>query len=403
MTRINVNEWKRLIILCAANRYDGIKVADQHIAEHLARLAPVLYVDPPVSSLTAFRDPELVPLLRRPRLRVLGPRLAHLTLVVQPFPSRKGMTTLTSILARRLLRRATRRLGGDVQAILSPWPLVRIFGSCNERIRVYWSQDDFVGGAALLGLDPGLLRKGEQRRAVEANVIIAANPGLDETWRERGYTPHLIPYGADVESQAGVDRLAPAPDVDLPAPIAGVIGQINERIDIALLEAVAARGRSVLLVGPRSATFEPTRWAALLQRPNVRWVGPRRYSELPAYLRAIDVGLVPYVDSAFNRGSFPLKTLEYLAAGRAVVSTDLPATRWLATDLVTIADEPPAFADAVDRWLDEPRTEAAASARREFAEQHSWARRAKQIAELVTGMTGTRESGSGGTGGKCVG
>jgi len=306
-----------------------------------------------------------------------------LTLVVQPFPSHKGMTAITSPLARRLVRRATRRLGGDVQAILSAWPLVGIFGICNECVRVYWSQDDFVGGAALLGLDPGILRKGEQRRAAEADLIIAANPGLAETWRGRGYSPHLIPYGADIQTLAGVDRLAPGRDINLPAPIAGLIGQINERIDIALLEAVAARGRSLLLVGPRGMSFEPTRWAALLQRPNVRWVGPRRYEQLPAYLRAIDVGLVPYNDSAFNRGSFPLKTLEYLAAGRPVVATSLPATRWLATDLISIADDPSAFANAVDRWLNEPRTEAAASARRAFAEQHSWCRRAKEIAKLI--------------------
>jgi teichuronic acid biosynthesis glycosyltransferase TuaH len=383
MTSVNVNEWKNLIVLCAANRYDGIKVADQHMAEHLARLSPVLYVDPPVSSLTAFRNPQLASSLQRPRLRVLSHRLARLTPVVQPFPSRKGMTALTSMIMRRLLRRATHQLGGDVQAILSPWPLVRVFGSCNERMRVYWAQDDFVGGATLLGLDPGILRRGEQRRVAEANCIIAANPGIAETWRTRGYAPHLIPFGADVQMHEGVDRLAPASDVDLPAPIAGLIGQINDRINIALLEAIAARGRSLLLVGPRSATFEPTRWNALLKRPNVRWVGPKGYQELPAYLRAIDVGLVPYGDSAFNRGSFPLKTLEYLAAGRPVVATGLPATHWLATDLITIADEPATFAEAVDHWLDEPRKETAINARREFAEQHSWARRAREIAGLI--------------------
>jgi len=56
----------------------------------------------------------------------------------------------------------------------------------------------------------------------------------------------------------------------------------------------------------------------------VRWVGPQPYGALPGYLRLMDVGVVPYRDSAFNRGSFPLKTLEYLAAGRGVVATD----RW---------------------------------------------------------------------------
>ena len=64
---------------------------------------------------------------------------------------------------------------------------------------------------------------------------------------------------------------------------------------------------------------------------------PRQFQELPSYLRVIDVGLTPYSQSDFNRASFPLKTLEYLAAGRPVVASDLPANRWLDTSHVSIA------------------------------------------------------------------
>jgi glycosyltransferase involved in cell wall biosynthesis len=382
MNDINLDEWKNLVVLCAANRYDGIKLADQHVAQQLARLTPVLYVDPTVSFakvLSTRQNPW-----SQSSLRILGPGLARLTPAVQPFASRKGMIWLTSILALRLLRRATRRLGGDVQAVLSAWPLVPILGGCGERVKVYWAQDDFVGGAELFGLNPEVLRTRESQTAAAADFIIAANPGVAKTWRDRGYQPILIPFGADVASYEGIDRLSPAADVDLPAPIAGFIGHINERINLELLEAVALRGRSMLLIGPRKAAYEPARWNALLKRSNVRWLGPRRYEELPAYLKAIDVGLVPYGDSAFNRGSFPLKTFEYLAGGRPVVATSLPATRWLATDLVTMADEPTAFADAVDKWLFEPRTKAAMDARRAFAGRHSWAQRAKQIADVLT-------------------
>ena len=81
----------------------------------------------------------------------------------------------------------------------------------------------------------------------------------------------------------------------------------------------------------------------------------------------LDVGVVPYRDSPFNRGSFPLKTLEYLAAGRAVVATDLPAVRWLATDLISVATTPPAFADQVDRFLAQPRTPDMLARRQTFA------------------------------------
>jgi teichuronic acid biosynthesis glycosyltransferase TuaH len=132
--------------------------------------------------------------------------------------------------------------------------------------------------------------------------------------------------------------------------------------------------------------FEPARFAALRQRRNVRWVGAKPFGALPGYLRAIDVGLVPYRDSPFNRGSFPLKALEYLAAGRAVVSTDLPAIRWLDTDLISIAAGPAAFAEHADRMLAQPRTPALLARRQAFAARHSWARRAADVYAAVTGQ-----------------
>ena len=384
MNITDTDRWKNLVVLCAANRYDGVKLADQQMAEQLALRMPVLYVDPPLSvlkSVTGAGKPAVA------GLRVIGPRLARLTTVVQPFHSRPWMVSLTSMLARRSIRQATRRLGGDVQAVLSAWPQYPVFGICGERVRVYWAQDDFVGGAALLGLDAKMLSAHEQRTAAEADTIVAANPEVAEVWQGRGYSPRLIPFGADIDLYEGVERVEPALDVNLPSPIAGLIGHINERIDLALLEAIADRGRSLLLIGPRRPDFEPKRWDALTKRSNVRWLGPRQYQQLPAYMRAIDVGLVPYNDSAFNRGSFPLKTLEYLAAGRPVVTTGLPAAHWLATDLISIADGAAAFADAVDRLLVAPQLKELGEARRAFAKRHSWAQRAEEIAGIVAPAT----------------
>jgi len=144
---------------------------------------------------------------------------------------------------------------------------------------------------------------------------------------------------------------------------------------------VAARGISVLLIGPRyeqTAAFR-ARIDALVDRPNVQWVGRQPLSRLPRYLAAIDVGLTPYVDNAFNRASFPLKTLEYLAAGRPVVSTDLPSAHWLATDLVDLARDAEQFVVLVEKRLAEERSAESVTARRTFAALHSWQNRAVEF------------------------
>lgn len=383
--------WRGLVVLASANNWDGNAMADQHMARALTEHAPVLFVDPPISHLSPRHYPELRPSLDGPRLRVVEPRLARLTTVVQPLPSRPGSTALASSLVRWQVRRALRSLGGDAAAVLSAWPLYDLLPSIDTAVRAYWAQDDFVGGAALLGMSPRHVAARERRVSRAADLVIAANPEIAAHWRSRGHHVELIPYGCDAAAFALCDD-APSPDdVALPAPVAGFVGHINERIDVGLLEAVVDRGVSLLLVGPRFGTEPAPRLDALLRRPNVTWVGAKPFALLPSYHGLIDVGLVPYADSAFNRGSFPLKTLEYLAAGRPVVATDLPATRWLDTDLIQIRTDPASFADAVcDAVASRPDPELVAR-RRCFARAHSWTERATAVAGVL-GL-GQRASG----------
>jgi teichuronic acid biosynthesis glycosyltransferase TuaH len=376
--------WDGLIVICAANRYDGIKLADQHMAECLAQFAPVLYVDPPVSRLTPIRNSEVARSLDGPRIRLIRPNLARFTPVVQPGPSRPGLSAMTTALLRRHLGVAVSALRAETAlAVVSAWPQYPVFGSCREEVRIYWAQDDFVGGAALLGIRASHVESAEGRIARAAHAVVAANPLVAGRWRDRGLDVALIPFGVDTLAYATVDSVDLAEDAALNRPVAGFIGHINERIDLDCLVAIASRGRSLLMVGPVNAAFDRTGFDALRQRPNVCCVGPKPFAELPRYMRMIDVGLVPYRDSAFNRSSFPLKTLEYLAAGRPVVSADLPATRWLATEMIEIASEPDSFADSVDRLLNTPPTAEAAARRRDFAARHSWMSRAEQLYSLV--------------------
>jgi teichuronic acid biosynthesis glycosyltransferase TuaH len=371
--------WDGLIVVCAVAAYDGTRMSDWHLARHLSELAPVLYVDPP-----AFRRPGVRGSWRAgQRLRREGPGLARLVPVAPPFPGRRAVAAMTAALIRRDLRWATARLGGQVSAVLSGWPQFPVFGACGEGVRAYWAKDDFVAGAALFGLNAGMLARRERRVAAAADLLIAANPVVAAKWRSRGRDPLLIPFGTDAPAYLGTDR-APLPaGVRLPPPVAGFIGRLNARTDLALLEAVAARGRSLLLVGPHDPGCDQQRFAALAGRPNVHWAGQQPAAALPGYLRLMDVGLVPYTPSPFNHASFPLKALEYLAAGRPVAATDLPALRALGTDLIHLTT-PASFADQVDQLLTQPRTPHLAARCQAFAAQHTWARRAADIHDALT-------------------
>jgi len=386
-TRSSESPWAGLVVMSASNGWTGMRMQDRHIAEPLSRFAPVLYVDPPLSPLARWRNPKRAEALREARMRQVAPNLARLSPVVAPGIERAALNKLNTAILRRTVRRAVHQLGGPVRAVIDSCPTLPVLGSCDEQLKVFWAQDDFVANAELVGVSPELAAAGEWWLADHADVIIASTPLVAETWKARGYDPLLIPYGCDGEQYVHVDD-APLPaDVHLPSPVVGVVGHIGERIDTELLIAVADRGHSLLLVGARNPNFDIERLGQLMARPNVTWVGPKEFEQLPGYLRMIDVGLVPYNDSAFNRASFPLKTLEYLAAGRAVVATDLPATRWLDTDLVDIATGPRDFADAVDRALALSRSAELMRRRQAFAAEHTWARRAEAFATAL-GISG---------------
>lgn len=377
------DRWDGLVVLCAANSWDEVKLADRHMAEHLATLAPVLYVDPPISHLTRFNAPRVAGSLQRPRLRALGPRLARFTPIAPPKPMEPAVLPLTNRLVRRQLRNAVRRLGGQVEAVISTWMFVDSYGVCGERVRAYWWQDDPVAAAALWRRDPGRLAAGDRRLTESSDIVVAVSEAVVGDLCERGVTAAYLPNGCDAAFYTGVDDAADPPDVDLRGPVAGFVGHLNSRTDLALLEAIAASEASLLLIGPTDPNFEPGRLAALTARPNVAALGPRRFEDLLPYLRAIDVGIVPYGNTQFNRNSFPMKTFEYLAAGKPVVSTPLPAVRSLRTDLVVTAEAPAEFAAAVLAAAAEARDPGRIATRRRFAAGHSWQARAEQLAELL--------------------
>ncbi|MDT9592546.1 glycosyltransferase [Nocardioides zeae] len=355
-----------LVVYGAGVRFDDVPGTDHHLVRHLARHVDVWWVDPPVSVL-------------RPRGRpgACGDGVRRVPVTTTPLPSRPGGRVLARAATALTVRRLLRRDGRTPLAVVSarPEPHLR---DLPARCHVYYATDDFVAGAGLLGLSERGLRHAERRSLARADLAVAVTPLLQARWGP-AVPSMVLPNGCDSTRYAGV----PDPD-PVTEPVAAVVGQLSARIDLALLEAVVDRGRRLLLVGPADPSLDRPRFDRLVERPEVTWLGRRPASELPALLSGVKVGLTPYTDTAFNRASHPLKTLEYLAAGRAVVSTPLPAVATLACPAVATGATPEAFADAVDRALDAPDDSASVAGRKAFAARHDWGVRAQTLLVEIT-------------------
>jgi UDP-galactopyranose mutase len=155
-----------------------------------------------------------------------------------------------------------------------------------------------------------------------ADVIFTNGPSLHASRRDLHPDVHLLPSGIDAShfsrARGGSGPDEPFDQAAIPEPRLGFFGTIDERIDLELLVAVADRWPSwqVVLLGPTK--IEP---AGLPVRPNIHWLGAKRYEELPAYLAGWDVALLPFVCNAWTRFANPTQTLEYLAGGKPVVAT----------------------------------------------------------------------------------
>jgi teichuronic acid biosynthesis glycosyltransferase TuaH len=255
-----------------------------------------------------------------------------------------------------------------------------VLGALGEELGVYYAKDDYVAGAELVGLPRRVLDRYVSDLCREADLVVAVSPVLALTLSARGVDPVVIPNGCDVDLFAGAGLPA-----DGEPPTAAFMGHLSDRVDVDLIAAVADRGVRVRLIGPVQETLTTGHFDTLLAHPFVEWLGPLPYAALPAALSDVTTCLLPYTATEFNRASFPLKALEYLAAGRRVVSTELPALRWLDTELVTVAEGRAAFADAVVASVANPLTAAEVQVRRELAARHTWAARARTFAE-ATGL-----------------
>ncbi|HEY3066688.1 MAG TPA: glycosyltransferase [Methylomirabilota bacterium] len=164
-------------------------------------------------------------------------------------------------------------------------------------------------------------------------------------------------------------------------PRVGYVGWITERTDLALLEYVA-RARpdwSIVIAGPRYGDDVDT--AGLATLPNVQFLGPLPYPEVPAFLGSLDVTVIPHRDTPYSRSMSPLKLYQYLASGRPVVSTPIAGLDRVRPH-IAVADSYDAFVHAIARALERDTIDAART-RIAAVQRETWPLRVRAMLEVV--------------------
>lgn len=191
--------------------------------------------------------------------------------------------------------------------------------------------------------------------ARRATTIIAVSQYLVEQTAEwTGKTVEYLPNGVDVDRfRTKPDNEDPADIREIPHPRAMFVGAITSWIDLQLIEKAAAAlpDHQFVMVGPLFENeVQMDALLALRERSNVHFLGPKKYEEVPGYLHAADVLLLPRTCDPYSLACDPLKVYEYLATGKPSVSTAHPSVERF-SEFVQIGSDAESFIDGICQAL----------------------------------------------------
>lgn len=310
------------IIVFSHLRWDFVFQRPQQILTRLARDFEVIFIEEPI-----FQEGEAGLHLSYPCVNVTVAR-PH-TNVRQPGFHDDQIAALQPLLAPLC--------SGDAQPVVwfyTPMALP-LLSELTPSLVIYDCMDEL----SAFDNAPRQLLQRESALLKRADLVFTGGPSLYEARRGKHPAVHCFPSSVDVvHFEQALDRSNEHPlQADLPHPRLGYYGVIDERIDTALIAQLAERYPhwQFIYVGP-VVKIDP---ASLPVRENIHYLGMQPYQALPQFLAGWDVCLMPFALNASTQFISPTKVLEYMAAERPVVSTNIRDVAQPYGDLVMVAQE----------------------------------------------------------------
>ncbi len=237
---------------------------------------------------------------------------------------------------------------------------------------------------------PAELRALESELLDRADLVFTGGQSLYEAKRDLHPSVHAFPSSVDAEhfAKARSATSEPADQASIPPPLLGFFGVIDERLDLTLLAMIADERPDwqLVLLGP-VVKIDPS---SLPQRPNIHWLGQKSYDELPSYLAGWNVALIPFALNASTRFISPTKTLEYMAAGKPIVSSAIHdvVRPYGEAGVVAIADHD-TFVRAIEKALRSRDDRAEQIAADAIVAATSWDRTWRKMNDLIVRRAST--------------
>ncbi len=213
------------------------------------------------------------------------------------------------------------RFENPVQWFYDPMAVPAFLGHMGEILTVYDCKDEL---SKFRCAPPQILER-EAELLQRADIVFTGGRRLFEVKSQWNDNCHFYACGVEGEhfGRARAAETVVPPEIgSLPKPVLGFFGVVDERMDYELVTRLADSNPawSIVIIGPTIKVDSTT----LPQRPNLHWLGPRAYADLPACCKGFDLCLMPFALNESTEFINPTKALEYMATGRQIVSTAVP-------------------------------------------------------------------------------
>lgn len=261
-------------------------------------------------------------------------------------------------------------------------------GKLDEDLMIYHCLDDYSASPHWNRF--GNVAEQERQLQAQADLVITCSDNLFEQKAKECSEIINVPNAVDFDLfYSTLDERTPvAPSLaQIKSPIIGACGTMDFRFDEALLAKAARRYPEYhfVLVGP-----VPNRFPGLESLPNVTFLGKKPREELPSYLKAFDVCLIPNRLNEFVKNTSPLKVYEFLAAGKPVVSPDIRGVQGFG-DLVFVGRSHEEMIDMIQSALESDNPQLI-KARTERARENTWQHRVNTVSDRIAQISGRKSA-----------
>lgn len=311
-----------MVVFCHL-RWQFVYQRPQHLISRMAKNRKVLLIEEPIGY-----DPEQENtanlIIINDNLHILQPRVQNIEAIANIIP--------------KFIKNNHISIG---------WFYSASFSSLMDSFKFETIVYDCMDELTLFKGAPEHLIHQEKYLMASADIIFTGGKSLYESKKQNHANVYCFPSSVDephfAQALNGIE--IPADIANLQAPVVGYFGVIDERIDLKLLHETALKlpNVSFVMIGPLAKIEE----SDLPKEDNIYYLGMRSYNELPHYLKGFDIAMMPFAINDATKYISPTKTLEYMAAGKPIISTkitDVVRDYSICVNLVETADE---FAEAI--------------------------------------------------------